>query len=381
MTHDIEGWVAPGWGLVADAFQKNFASAGETGANVSVYHHGRPVIDLWSGVKDETTGALWTENTLTTYFSCTKGMTATLAHLLIERGALDPDQPVARYWPEFASHGKDEITVGMVLSHRAGLIDIPGTFTLAEVLSTRPVVEALAAMTPHWTPGSQHGYHIRSFGWLIGELIRRQSGLTPGAMWRREIADPLGLDAWIGLPPAEHSRCARLSPPPMTDPTPEDRFGPDSLAARAFVGPSNLFHYDDMWQRNDVLSAEIPSSGGVGSASALARMYAACIGTVDGIRLLNDETIAAAAVPRSVGQDAVFGDDASFGLGYMVGASLPPQCGAQAFGHPGAGGSMAFADPASEIGFGFVTNRMLSDGDPRANNLAAAAFKAGAAAI
>jgi CubicO group peptidase (beta-lactamase class C family) len=377
MATTAQGWVEPGWGAVADAFAANFANANETGGNVAVYHRGRPVAELWGGICDLQTGAAWQVTTLSTYFSCTKGMTATLAHRLIENGALDPDQPVAHYWPEFAVGGKAAITVRMVLAHRAGLVDIPGTFTLSEVLATAPVVAALAAKRPDWTPGSQHGYHIRSFGWLLGELIRRQSGLSPGAAWRIQIADPLQLDAWIGLPAQAHARCARLIPPAADEPTLADRFGPDSLTGRAFTGPSGLFHYDDMWQRADVLSAEIPSSGGVGNASALARMYAACIGTVDGVRLLDDATIAAAAEPQSVGPDTVLGKDTAFGLGYMVGASLPPACGPHAFGHPGAGGSLAFADPAAGLSFGYVTNLMLPDDrDPRAANLVAAAYRA-----
>jgi CubicO group peptidase (beta-lactamase class C family) len=267
----------------------------------------------------------------------------------------------------------------MVLAHRAGLVDIPGSFTLAEVLASAPVVAALAAQRPDWEPGTRHGYHIRSFGWLTGELIRRQSGLTAGTAWRQEIAGPLGIDAWIGLPAADHPRCARLIPPPPGEPTLADRFGRDSLPGRAFDGPSRLFRYDDMWRRPDVLSAEIPSSNGTGNARALACMYAACIGEVGGIRLLSDATIAVAARPRSSGPDAVLGKDTTFGLGYMVGSSLPPECGPRAFGHPGAGGSLAFADPDAGLGFGYLTNRMLPEGsDQRAARLVAAAYQAAA---
>jgi CubicO group peptidase (beta-lactamase class C family) len=372
-----QGWTEPGWGGLADAFAANFACAGEVGASVAVYHRGRPVAELYGGVADEQAGAPWRAGTLMTYFSCTKGMTATLAHRLIERGALDPDEPVARYWPEFAAAGKAAITVRMVLAHQAGLVDIPGSFTLAEVLATTPVVAALAAMRPDWPPGSRHGYHIRSFGWLVGELIRRQGGQSAGAAWREQIAGPLRLDAWIGLPAAEHGRCARLIPPDPAEPTLADQFGPDSLSGRAFTGPSGLFRYDGMWRQPEVLSAELPSSGGVGTAAALARMYAACAGPVDGIRLLSDTAIAAAAVPQSAGPDAVLGVDTTFGLGYMVGPSLPPACGPRAFGHPGAGGSLAFADPDAGLGFGYITNRMLpGDRDPRAGNLVAAAYHA-----
>jgi len=377
LTGSTQGSVEPGWEAVADTFVAIGAGLRETGGNVAVYHRGRPVVNLWGGLSDVRTSARWTDRTMVTYFSCTKGMTTTVMHRLIQRGAIDPDQPVAHYWPEFAVNGKEAITVRMVLAHRAGLVDIPGTFTLTEVLSTGAVAAALAAMRPDWTPDTRHGYHIRSFGWLLGELIRRSTGLSAGVAWRKEVADPLGLEAWIGLPSAEHQRCARLVPPPRDAPTLADRFGADSLSGRALTGPSGLFHYDDMWQCPEVLSAELPASGAVGNATALARMYAACIGDVAGIRLLDDATVAAAIEPQSVGPDAVLGVDTAFGLGYMVGPSLPSGAGPRAFGHPGAGGSLAFADPDAEIGFAYVTNRMLPDDeDGRAVRLVTATYDA-----
>ncbi len=376
MTGSTQGGVEPGWETVADTFVGIGAGLRETGGNVAIYHKGRPVVNLWGGLSDVRTSARWTNRTLATYFSCTKGMTVTVVHRLIQRGDVDPDQRVAHYWPEFGVNGKEDITVRTVLSHRAGLVDIPGRFNLSEVLSTDAVVTALADMQPNWAPGTRHGYHIRSFGWLLGELIRRTTGLSPGAAWRVEVADPLGLEAWIGLPASEHGRCARLVPPPRDAPTLADRFGPDSLSGRALTGPSGLFHYDDMWQGADVLSAELPASGAVGNATALARMYAACIGEVNGIRLLDDTTLTAAIEPQSVGPDAVLGVDTAFGLGYMIGASLPSGSGPRAFGHPGAGGSLAFADPDAEIGFAYVTNRMLpEDEDSRVARLVSATYE------
>lgn len=375
VTGSTQGWVEPGWEPVADTFVGIGAGLRETGGNLAIYHDGRRVVSLWGGLSDIRTRCRWTDRTLATYFSCTKGMTTTVVHCLIQRGELDPDQRIAHYWPEFAANGKGDITVRMVLAHRAGLVDIPGDFTLSEVLSTERVVEALAAMHPDWPPDTCHGYHIRSFGWLIGELIRRSTGLTAGAAWRKLVADPLGLDAWIGLPLEEHPRCATLVPPPRDRPTLADRLGADSLSGHAFVGPSGLFHYDAMWKRPDVLSAELPASGGVGDASALARMYAACVGEVDGIRLLDDTTVAAAIEPQSVGLDAVLDVETAFGLGYMVGASLPSEAGPRAFGHPGAGGSLAFADPDAQLGFAYITNRMLpEDEDCRAARLATATY-------
>jgi CubicO group peptidase (beta-lactamase class C family) len=246
---------------------------------------------------------------------------------------------------------------------------------LDEALSWFPIVEALAVQPTDWEPGSKHGYHMRSFGWLAGELIRRITGLLPGEAYRRRVAEPLGLSAWIGMPESEQVRCARLMPPPSNTAAPADVFGPDSLQARVFTGPSDLFHYDEMWNRRAIRSAMIPSSGGIADARALARMYAACLGPVGGIRLLDAVTVAKAAEHLSAGPDFILGAPSGFGLGYAIGPSLPPRAGPNAFGHPGAGGSLGFADPDAGIGFGYVMNRMRMDGeDTRAADLAAAVY-------
>ena len=182
---DVEGWVEPGFEAVRDAFVANFAEHGEVGAAVSAYVDGRPVLDLWGGVADPATGRRWSDDTVVPVFSSTKGVTAVGANLAIERGLLDPEATVATYWPEFAAAGKESITVGQVLSHQAGLPLVEGDFTLDEVLSWEPVVSALAAQAPLWPPGSQHGYHMRSYGWLVGELLRRVTGVSPGQFLRR----------------------------------------------------------------------------------------------------------------------------------------------------------------------------------------------------
>ena len=374
---ELRGDVEPGWGGVADVFARNFAEHGDVGAAVAVYADGRSVVDIWAGRADPTTDRPWAADTVANIFSCTKGLMATLVNQLIQEGTVDPDAPLARYWPEFAAQGKELVTVRQVLSHQAGLAAIAGDFTLDEALSWIPVVEALAAQGTNWPPGSRHGYHMRSFGWLTGELVRRVTGRTPGQAWAERVAGPLGLSAWIGLPVAEHDRCARLLPP---DGPPLDiaaLLGADSLTARVFNGPSGLFHYDDMWNRPELRSAVIPSSGGIADARSLARTYAACIGEVDGVRLLEPATAAAAAVTHAEGPDAVLLVPTAFGLGYMVGPSLPPGAHPGAFGHAGAGGSLAYADPDAGLGFGYVMNKMrLDPDDPRALDLAAATYAA-----
>jgi CubicO group peptidase (beta-lactamase class C family) len=376
MMPQIDGFTETGFGPVADAFAANFETAGELGANVTVYAGGRPVVDLWAGVADANSGRRWDPATVVCVFSCSKGVMATLVNLLVQEGKIELDQPVAVYWPEFAAAGKERISVRLLLSHQAGLAAIDGDFTLQEALSWDPIVEALAAEAPQWEPGSSHGYHMRSFGWLTGELVRRVTGLQPAEVLRARIVKPLGLSLWLGMPSDEQSRCARLVPPDDTGIDFAAIFGSASLQARVFTGPSNLFHYDEMWNTPEIRAAVIPSSGMISDARALARMYAACVGEVDGKRLLHADTVKEAATPHAVGTDAILSLPMDFGLGYIVGSSLPPECPDGSFGHAGAGGSLGFADPVNEVGFGYVMNRMRLDlEDRRAADLAAAVYR------
>ena len=376
MTIEARGTVAPGFAAVRDAFVDNFTSHGDVGAACSVYRAGEPVVDLWGGVADHTTGREWQADTPVIVFSATKGVTAVAVHRLIERGVLDPDAPVARYWPEFAANGKADISVRWAMSHRAGLAAVEGALTLAEVLAWDPVVAAIAAQAPNWEPGSAHGYHARSYGWILGEVIRRVSGRSPGRFVAEEIAAPLALELWIGLSPALLQRRARMIPAGEGLPSLTDLLGADSLTAKVMNGPNNLFHYDSMWNRDDILAAEMPSSNGVATARALARMYAAVIGPVDGRRLLHPETVARATEVQSQGPDLVLIIPTCFGLGFMLQPIMAPDGGPRCFGHTGAGGSTAFADPDAGISFGYVTSQLRFDmaGDPRSRALVRAVY-------
>ncbi|MFN8642928.1 MAG: serine hydrolase domain-containing protein [Candidatus Binatia bacterium] len=361
------GFAAAGFAAVRDAFFDNFERHGDLGAACCVYRHGVPVVDLWGGFADAAGGRFWEPDTPVLVFSATKGVTATCVHLLIERGRLDLDAPIAAYWPEFAAAGKGAIPLRWVLSHRAGLAAVEGQLTLAEVLAWDPVVRAIAAQAPNWEPGSAHGYHARSFGWILGEVVRRVTGRPLGRWFADEIAGPLGLELWIGLPRALAARRARVIPPADGLPSIVDLLGADSLTARVMNGPSGLFNYDDMWNRDDLLAAEMPSSNAVATARALARLYAALIGEVDGRRVLRPETVARAAQVQSQGADRVLMLPSCFGLGYMRPPTLAPGCGPQSFGHTGAGGSLAFADPEAGLSFGYVTTSLQFDftGDQR----------------
>jgi CubicO group peptidase (beta-lactamase class C family) len=367
----VHGSVEPGFAAVADAFRDNFAHHGDIGAAVCVYHHGRPVVDLWGGSADLDTGRPWAEDTLQLVFSTTKAVTATCIHLLVERGVLDLDEPVARYWPEFAAAGKAEIPLRWVLTHQAGLAAVTGAVTMDDILGWDGVVDAIAAQAPVWEPGTAHGYHARSFGWILGEVVRRSTGRSLGRWFAEEVAAPFDLDFFIGLPATELGRVARVYPPVVAPEVREvmDAFmGPETLLGQVLTGPSGLFGYDDMWNRPEILRAELPSSNGVGTARAIARLHAALIGEVDGRRLLSADGLARAVEVQVTGPDRVIGLPMSFGLGYMT---PPPAAPAGTFGHTGAGGSLGIAHPDEAWSLGYVMNQMQLGltGDARSTGL------------
>ncbi len=370
-TVEIDGFCDPGYEAVSRAFEANFAEHGDVGAAVCVYRHGRPVVDLWGGLADRDTGRLWERDTLQLVFSTTKGVTATCVHVLVERGLLDLDEPVSTYWPEFAAAGKETIPLRWVLTHQAGVPAVTSEVTFDDILGWDGIIEAIAAQVPQWEPGTEHGYHARTFGWILGEVVRRVAGKSLGQFLAEEVAGPFGLDFFIGLPESELGRIAHLYGPeidPATSEVMEAFMGPDTLLGQVLRGPSGLFGYDDMWNRPDLLAAEMPSSNGVGTARAVARMYAALIGEVDGRRLLAPETVAAATEVQVDGPDKVIGVPMPFGLGYMT----PPPFGPPgSFGHFGAGGSLGIADPSGEWSMGYVMNQMNLGltGDARSTGL------------
>ncbi|MCK2221070.1 beta-lactamase family protein [Actinomadura sp. ATCC 31491] len=381
----ISGMTAPGFEAVREAFEAGLAAGLEVGAAVSVYVHGRQVVDLWGGVADPATGRPWERDSLAVIFSTTKAVTAACAHLLAQRGELDLDAPVARYWPEFGAHGKDRLPVRWLLTHQAGLPALDHPVTKAEAIAGAPVVRALAAQRPFWEPGTAHGYHAHTYGWLVGEVVRRVSGRSLGTYLAEEIAGPLGLDLWIGLPEAESHRVSRLVttpidfaalaaldlaalPEPMRD-VMAAYADPTSLTRRAMMLVDPPLNHDDPAEQR----AEMPATNGVCTARALARFYAALIGEVDGRRLLSPATLAAATEEQASGPDLVLRVPVRLGTGFGLPTPDAFWYSPTAFGFPGHGGSIGFADPASGLAFGYVPNR-LEDGpqDRRAASLVAA---------
>jgi CubicO group peptidase (beta-lactamase class C family) len=385
----VDGWTAEGFEGVRIAFEKNFAEGLEVGAAFAAYHRGRLVADLWGGVADVKTQRPWERDTMIVVFSTTKGMTAICANKLAQEGRLDVDAPVAQYWPEFAQEGKDDIPVRYLLSHRAGLAWADEPLTLDQALQWEPMIHALERQKPSWEPGTAHGYHAITYGYLVGEVVRRITGKSIGTYFHDEIAQPLGLDCWIGLPASEESRVANLvgsitGNMESADLDPEARasiaalMGPDSMLGKALSG-GGAFGGAGIWNTRPVHAAEIPAAGGISDARSLARMYAACVGEVDGIRLLTPERVAIATEQQTEGPNIVIlGLDIQFGLGFFLPSSIVQMGGPRSFGHFGAGGSVGWADPEAEFGFGYVMSRMDLGlaGDQRSSRLVNACYEA-----
>jgi CubicO group peptidase (beta-lactamase class C family) len=391
---EIRGEVEAGFEGVRDAFQKNFDNGSEIGASFSAYHRGRKVVDLWGGIADPETGRPWEQDTLMLVFSTTKGITAMCANKLAQEGKLDVDAPVVDYWPEFAANGKEEIPVSYLLSHQAGLAWIDGEMTAEEAFSWDPVVAALANQRPAWEPGSQHGYHATTYGWLVGEVIKRVAGKSVGTYFRDEIGDPLDVDFWIGLPEQYEPRVGRLTsmiPPGVTvemlrnpgdDPISQmiaSFLGPETMLGRSLFAPGGALADMNLYNSREMHAAEVPAANGIGDARSLARLYAACVGDVDGIRILDSEQVKRATTQQTKGPNKVLFDlDIQFGLGFMLPSSLMTLGGPNGFGHFGAGGSVGWGDPDAELGFGYVMNRMDIGltGDLRSFNLITACYAA-----
>ncbi len=369
----INGTVDDGFGAVADAFAANFEDRGELGAAFALYVDGEAKVDVWAGVADKQSGRAWADDTLQLVYSTTKGAAAICVARLVEAGLVSYDEPVASYWPEFAANGKETITVGQMMSHQGGLPYATAQLSFGDLMAVTPVVDALAAQAPLWEPATKHGYHAVTYGWLAGELVRRVDGRRIGQYFADEVADPLELDFWIGLPESEEPRVSRLeAAPPPTDPEALAMMmqiaGPGTMGFNAlFMSGVMLAGPADAFNSRAVHATEMPAANGITTARSLARMYAATVGDVDGHRLIGDamvETVRAEAVN---GPDACLVVASRFGMGFMLDGELTPMLSASSFGHAGAGGSLGYADPDAGVGYGYVMNQMAGGiaGDPR----------------
>jgi CubicO group peptidase (beta-lactamase class C family) len=376
----IHGACAEGFEPVREAFGANFVDPGELGAAVAVVVDGRPVVDLWGGLADAHTDRAWERDTPVLVYSATKGPTAACVLLLWERGLLDLDAPVADIWPDFAAAGKQAVTTRHLLTHQGGLpvLDEPISFT--ECNDHDLVAARLAAQTPRWEPGTAHGYHPLTFGWLVGEVVRRVAGCSVGAMVAEELAGPRGLDLWVGLPPEREASVARLAAGRFDLAglgSEESGLGfvaalldTESLTFKAFANPPGQFDVES-FNAAELHQAEWPAANGIATARALAALYGEF--AVD--RLLSAATLDEATRVQVSGPDRVLAVDTAFGLGF----SLQPVGTAKdagSFGHEGAGGSLAFADRSKGFGFAYVMNQLTASlgADRRARRLVDAVY-------
>jgi len=378
-----EGENAARFARVREVFEKSFET-GEVGAALAVTVDGELVVDLWGGHRDAAKTKPWQRDTIANVYSTTKGMTAICANRLAEQGKLDLDAPVAKYWPEFAQAGKERIPVRWLLSHRAGLAAIRAQIPPGGHYDWKYMTEALAAEKPWWEPGTKHGYHALTYGYLVGEVVRRIDGRTLGTYFRQELAEPLGLDFWIGCGPELDERTADMIPAPPSPPGVSNPFeaaarNPESLVGRAFANPTIETGAVNTraWR-----AAEIPAGNGHGTARGLARIYGALAreGELDGVHVLSPAQITLANTEQSYGEDQVLSPmPTRFGLGFfMTQPMIPFGPNPRSFGHPGAGGSIAFADPDAKLGIAYVMNQMQVGlaGDARGFRLIAEVYEA-----
>ena len=365
---EVQGHCDSLFSAVEAAFRENFALRGEVGSSAAVYVRGKLVVDLWGGYADAARSRPWERDTIVTVYSTTKGMTAICAHRLADQGKLNIDAPVAQYWPEFAQAGKGDLAVRYLLSHRAGLPAIKAPLPPEALFDWERITSALAAQEPWWEPGTQHGYHAISYGFLLGEVVRRITGKSLGNYFREEVAEPLGSDFHIGLDAGHAGRIAQLIAPRPPPPGETDLLqemlnqGPESVAAKALTNPSWTFGVTD--NSPEWRAAEIPAANGHGNGRSIARAYAALSlgGELDGARIMSSNAIDRAIVEQSIGHDIVLGVPSRFGLGFMLNSETYPMGTApRVFGHAGAGGSVGIADPDAGIGFGYAMNQMRSE--------------------
>ena len=343
-----------------------------------MYIDGKLVVDLWGGYSDEARTKPWTRDTLVNIYSTTKGLAAMCAHRLVDQGKLDLDAPVVKYWPEFAQAGKDKLPVRYLLSHRAGLPAVRKTLPPEALYDWNTMTNALAAQEPWWVPGTKHGYHAITYGWLVGEVVRRASGKSLGTYFRDEIVTPLGLDAHIGLDARHDSRTSNIIPAPPPGPGEVNSLAelltdPESVSFKAIMNPGAVLDPNVVNSRA-WRGMELPSANGHATARSIARAYAALArgGEIDGYRVLSPASIERCYTEQSFGMDEVLKQKTRIGLGFMLsqpGIEMGPN--PHAFGHPGAGGSLGFADPDAKVGFGYTMNQMGTDPllDPRAARL------------
>ncbi|MEW2484312.1 serine hydrolase domain-containing protein [Mycobacterium sp. NPDC049093] len=384
MSSSATGHADPAFAEVKAVFEAALADGDDLGAAVAVFVDGRPVVDLWGGIADKRTGRPWTRDTACPTFSCTKGVTATAALMVAQQCGRGVDEPVSSWWPEFAQHDKHETTLSDLMAHRAGLPVLERPVSVAQAANPAAMADLLAGQHPLWQPGTEHGYHALSFGWLVGEFVRRHSDMTVGDFTRRHLGDRLFIGASgaavrdvarVSSPPPEQRVWSAENAPPIPDDTVAEMVtamsDPESLFIRASSNP--VASYNDP----EVLAAGWPAAGLVTTARDLSKFYGDLISGT----LVAPGPLREATTERVRGNDRVLCLESAFGLGYMLPSQnfvVPEPAQRTAFGHPGAGGSVGLADLEHKVAFAFVPNlrRDWLAGDRRAYRLIDAVYGA-----
>jgi CubicO group peptidase (beta-lactamase class C family) len=370
----IHGFVDPRFAAVVDAFEKGFGNDEEIGSATTGFWKGRKIYDLWGGHADKRRTQPWLEHTIVNTMSTTKAFSATCLMMLVDRGLVDLDAPIARYWPDFAQAGKSEIPVRYILDHRAGLAVIDKPVGRGGIFDTHAMEEGLAAQTPNWEPGTKAGYHVLTMGFLIGAIVRRVAGRSLGTFLQEEIAKPLKLDFHVGLPAADHARSAEFVNAERGTIFQKAAAEPESMVAKATA------QLPESSNTPEFRSCEHGSGNGHGTARAVARFYACLVagGTLDGVTLMKPETIATMTTQQHQMTEMVNGRDYAQALGMLLNspewAWMGPNM--NAFGHHGVGGSIGLADPDNSFSFAYLMNKMHEriDNGPRARRLLEASF-------
>lgn len=373
----INGECAPGFEAVRDAFATNFTAEDEVGACVSVVLDGRKVVDLWGGWRERTMTQPWERDTIVCMMSVAKAVSATCLHMLVDRGQVDLDAPVARYWPEFAQNGKDKVLVRHVLDHTAGLPVLTEKLHPEAMFDHALMIKALERQAPLWEPGTEAGYHVHNQGFLIDEIVRRVDGRTLPQFLREEVTGPLGLDYQFGLSAADQARCAEFIQATEGTIFAARNGDPSKIVSRAWDQlPDPLDLNSRQWRE-----ATITSASGHGNARAVARLYGALArgGELDGVRLMSKATLERAITEQHNRVEVMMERPYHQALGYLLTSEpivwMGP--GRRSFGHHGVGGSIGLGDPDAKLGFAYAMNKMhmRPDNGPRARRLIEAVYR------
>ena len=356
---EIHGECDPQFSKVKETFEKLYQEDREIGSCFAVYKDGNPLVDLWGGFQDKDKTKPWQKDNLVTVYSTTKGVAAFCIALAMEKGLLKYEEKVSTYWPEFSNNGKEDITIGMLMSHQAGICS-PETRNVEDYYNQSLMAEKLAGMTPIWEPGTASGYHSMTFGWLTSELILRVTGKSLGTFFREEVGDQHEIDFFIGLPESEDHRVAELVPFDIVRNENSEQQQVELTDAQK--SQRNSAGTLDIQNTKEWRQAEIPSANGQGNAGGLAKLYSLIVPGDNSLKLLKDDTVNQMTTMQIEGRDLVLAVQVRWGVGFILNKHkiiYGPIEGA--FGHSGYGGSCAFGDPENKIGVSYVMNRMLDN--------------------